>query len=88
MYGSGMRKQVVRVVLLAALVSAVSACGGDEQQASKPQPLAEEQQALRSGEYRSEEFESPLSFGVGEGWSMAPPETPEHLHIQWKDTGG
>ncbi len=60
-------------------------CGA---QASKLRPLPEESQELREGEYRSEEFEPPLSFGIGEGWTNAPPETPEHLHLQWEETGG
>ncbi len=82
------RRLALLVGLLAALVSAASACGGDEQRASEPRPLPEEQQALGSSEYHSEEFEPALSFEVGEGWSAAPPEAPEHLHIRWKDTGG
>jgi hypothetical protein len=59
-------KHTLRLGALVALIAlVVSACGGDEQQASKPQLLPEEQQALRPGVYRSEEFEPPLSFRVG-----------------------
>src|SRR5215207_9528355 len=59
---------------LVASVSAVGACGGNEQQEPQPQPLPEEEQLLRTGVYRSEEFESSFSFRVGEGWSTDPPE--------------
>jgi hypothetical protein len=88
MFRPALRKLALRVDLLVTLVSAVSACGGNEQQVSQPQPLPEEEQQLRTGVYRSEEFEPPFSFRVGEGWNNAPPETPEVLHIQWRDVGG
>jgi hypothetical protein len=83
-----LRRLALRVGVLVALMYAASACGADEQQASKLRPLPEERQELREGEYRSEEFDPPFSFGVGEGWTSAPPETSEHLHIQWEDKGG
>jgi hypothetical protein len=88
MYRLALKKLALGVGLLVGLVCAVSACGGEEQQAPEPRPLPEEQQDLRPGVYRSEEFEPSLSFRVGEGWNNAPPETPELLHIQWQDTGG
>jgi hypothetical protein len=79
------RLLVSRVLSLGLLVVlgvlALSACGGGEKEA-KVRPLPEEPQALRPGEYRSEEFEPSLSFRVGKGWTNAPPETSELLHIQ------
>lgn len=76
-----MVRQSLRLALLAMLVAlAVSACGGN-QQVSKPQPLPEERQALRPGEYRSEEFKPSFSFRVGEGWSSSPPEASDTLFI-------
>jgi hypothetical protein len=56
--------------LVTLVVLALSACGGGggEQQA-KARPLPENLQALRPGEYRSEEFKPSLSFRVGEGWT-------------------
>ena len=56
-------------LLVASLVLAVGACAGDvqRQEEPKPRPLPEERQALRPGEYFSEEFEPSLSFRVGEG---------------------
>ena len=70
-----------RVGIVFALLSAVGACGGDEQQVSKPQPLPEEEQQLRPGVYRSEEFKPSFSFRVGEGWSNLPPEASDTLFI-------
>ena len=51
-------------LLIASMVFALSACGGDEKQDFGPRPLPDVQQALRSGEYRSEEFEPSLSLRV------------------------
>jgi hypothetical protein len=60
-------------LLMAFVVLALSACGGGggggEQQQAKPRPLPEDVQALRPGEYRSEEFKPSLSFTIGEGWT-------------------
>ena len=52
-----LRRLALRVGVLVALMYAASACGADEQQASKLRPLPEEGQELREGEYRSEEFD-------------------------------
>jgi hypothetical protein len=83
-----MVRQALSLGLLVVLVVlALSACGGGEKEA-KVRPLPEEPQALRPGEYRSEEFEPSLSFRVGKGWTNAPPETSELLHIQWEQKGG
>jgi hypothetical protein len=77
-----MVRQALRLGLLVALVVlGLSACGGGEKEA-KARPLPEDPQALQPGEYRSEEFEPSLSFRVGKGWTNAPPETSELLHIQ------
>lgn len=85
-----MYRLMVKHVLLPGLlvaVFAVSACG-DGQQISRPQPLPEERQALRTGEYRSEEFEPSLSFRVGEGWATDPPEASDILRITRGEMGG
>jgi hypothetical protein len=74
-------------LLVVLVVLALSACGGGEKKA-KPRPLPEDPQALRPGEYRSEAFKPSLSFRVGKGWTNAPPETSELLHIQWEQKGG
>jgi hypothetical protein len=69
-------------LLVTLVVLALSACGGEEQQQeSKPRPLPEEEQELRPGEYRSEEFEPSLSFRVGEDWTNLPPEVYDDLRI-------
>src|SRR5215213_9382802 len=86
-------KRIVRHALgLALLVTlavlALTACGGGNEEASKPRPLPEEEKALRPGEYRSEEFKPSFSFRVGKGWTNAPPETSDLLHIQWEQKGG
>jgi hypothetical protein len=76
-----MVRQAFRLALLMILVLlALSACGGGGgQEQAKPRPLPEEEQALRPGEYRSEEFKPSLSFRVGEGWSSDPPEASDEL---------
>jgi hypothetical protein len=75
-------------LLMALVVLALSACGGN-QQASKPRPLPEDEKALRPGVYRSEEFKPSLSFRVGEGWKYVPLEASDELHIARADeTGG
>jgi len=52
------------------VILALSGCGsGTAQQEAKVRPLPEPGQTLRPGEYRPEEFEPPLSFRVGKGWS-------------------
>lgn len=89
MYRSLVR-QALRLALLATLiVLALSACGGNEQQVSEPQPLPEEEgQVLRPGEYRSEEFKPSLTFKVGQGWATYTPEAPEVLRIARGESGG
>jgi hypothetical protein len=67
-------------MLVTLLVLGLSACGGNER-FSKPQPLPEEEQQLRTGVYRSEEFKPSFSFRVGEGWSTLPPEAIDTLFI-------
>jgi len=52
------------------VILALSGCGsGTAQQEAKVRPLPEPGQTLRPGEYRPEEFEPPLYFRVGKGWS-------------------
>jgi hypothetical protein len=51
-------------LLVVLVVLALSACGGEKQQVSKPQPLPEEEQQMRTGVYRSEEFKPSLTFRV------------------------
>ena len=84
------KRQALRLVLLVTIVVlAMSACGGGEkQQESRPRPLPEEQQELRPGVYRSEEFEPSLSFRVGKGWTNLPPELSDDLDIVQGETRG
>jgi hypothetical protein len=52
------------------VILALSGCGsGTAQQEATVRPLPEPGQTLRPGEYRPEEFEPPLYFRVGKGWS-------------------
>jgi hypothetical protein len=82
-------RRALGLVMLAALgVVALAACGGDEKKA-KVRPLPEETKALRSGTYRSEEFEPSLSFHVGKGWSSSPlEEASDFLAIARGQTAG
>src|SRR5918997_3014977 len=57
-------------LLVALVVVALSACGGDEKKV-KGRPLPEVPKTLRPGTYRSEEFKPSLSFHVGKGWSSS-----------------
>ena len=82
------RGQALRLgMLVTLLVLALSACGGNER-FSKPQPLPEEEQQLRTGVYRSEEFKPSLTFRVGEGWSSSPLEASDVLQITRGQTAG
>jgi hypothetical protein len=74
-------------VLAMLVVLVPSACGGSEKDA-KARPLPEKQQTLSPGLYRSEEFEPPLSFRVGNGWTNVPPESSEYLTLQRGVMGG
>ncbi|MBA3491059.1 MAG: hypothetical protein H0T55_03150 [Rubrobacteraceae bacterium] len=88
MYPQRMVRQALRLGLLVALVVlALSACGGGEKEA-KARSLPEDPQALRPGEYRSEEFKPSLSFKVGKGWSSAPLEASDELQITRGQTAG
>ena len=90
MYPRRMVSQALRLGLLVTLVVlALSACnGGEKQPQFKPQLLPEEQQELRPGVYRSEEFKPSLSFRVGAGWSTSPPEASDALFIVHGETTG
>jgi hypothetical protein len=87
-------KRIVRYALGLALpmtlvVFALSACGGGNEEASKPRPLPEDEKALRPGTYRSEEFKPSLSFRVGRGWSSSPlEEASDVLQIARGQTAG
>jgi hypothetical protein len=85
-----MVRQALRLGLVVTIVVlAMNACGGGEkQQESRPRPLPEEQQELRPGVYRSEEFEPSLSFRVGKGWTNLPPEASDVLDIVQGETKG
>ena len=74
--------------LVTLVVFALSTCGGGQEQAGRPRPLPEDEQVLRPGKYRSEEFEPSLSFRVGKGWSSTPLEASDLLHIMRGETAG
>ena len=88
MYPQAMVGRALGLGLLVAFVLlALSACGGDEKKAKAP-PLPEEPKALRPGTYRSEEFKPSLSFHVGKGWSSSPLEASDILEITRGQTTG
>jgi hypothetical protein len=87
MYRPVLTRLALRMGLLT-MLALIAACGGRPEE-NEPRPLPEaEGQALRPGEYRSEEFEPPLTFRVGEGWALYTPEAPEVLRIERGETGG
>ena len=84
-----MVSQALRLGLVVTIVVlALSACGGEKHQKSRPQPLPENQKVLRPGEYHSEEFEPSFSFHVGKGWSSPPLEASDDLEIARGQTAG
>ena len=83
LYGrnEGMGRAMLLLATTMVLLS-LTACGGrSAQEEAKAFPLPQEEQELRPGEYRSEEFEPSLSFKVGEGWTNLPPEVYDSLRI-------
>ena len=93
MLARSMVRQTIRLGLLVTLVVlALSACSGGgssaQEVANKPRPLPENNVTLRSGEYRSVEFEPSFSFKVGEGWIHEAPELPDKLAISPGRQGG
>jgi hypothetical protein len=78
------RPALMRLALGVAMVMlALSGCGNGsaQQEEAKPRPLPEELRELRPGEYRSDEFEPPFSFRVGEGWTNEAPEMSDALFL-------
>ena len=69
---------------MALIVLVLSACGGSEKDA-KVRPLPGDQQALRPGTYRSEEFKPRLTFKVGKGWKNGPYESSDNFVVTWRD---
>ena len=81
-----MVSQALRLGLLVILaVLALSACGGGAagggQGQAKARPLPQDPQALRPGEYHTEEFEPSLSFRVGKGWSNTETQLPDSIEV-------
>ena len=87
----GRNEGMGRVMLLLAttmVLLTLTACGGGSaHEEAEARPLPEERQELRPGEYRSEEFETSLSFRVGEGWTNVPPEVYDNLRITRRELG-
>ena len=87
MYRPALTRLALRLGLLT-MLALIAACGGRPEE-PEPRPLPEEDgQALRPGEYRSEEFEPPLTFRVGEGWATYTREEPDVLRFARGESGG
>ena len=66
----------------------LSACGGGGQEEAKTRPLPEGPEALRPGEYRSQEFKPSLSFRVGKGWEVSELQQKLYFDILHEYQGG
>src|ERR687893_87219 len=87
MHRSGVEHALRLGVVLAFVALAVGGCGAPDEEA-KPRPLPEERRELRPRDFRTDEFEPPFSFRVGEGWTNEPPEISDALlltrgHERW-----
>ena len=96
MYPRRMVSQALRLGLLVSIaVLALSSCGGGagggQEEEAKGRPLPQNPEALRPGEYRTEEFEPSLSFRVGKGWSNTETQLPDSIEVgeveQQEETG-
>jgi hypothetical protein len=87
MYRPVLTRLALRMGLLT-MLALIAACGGRPEE-NEPRPLPEaEGQALRPGEYRSEEYEPSLTFKLGQGWATYTPEEPDVLRIERGESGG
>jgi hypothetical protein len=88
MYRPALSRLGFRVVglLVLPILALATACGAPPPEEPKPRPLPEDQQELRPGVYRSEEFKPSFSFRVGKGWSSTPLERSDGLFIVHGET--
>jgi hypothetical protein len=70
------------VGVLMVMILALTACGsGSAQEEAEGRPLPQEPGALNPGEYHSVEFEPPLSFEVGKGWSNTANQLSDYIEL-------
>jgi hypothetical protein len=86
MYSRKTVSQAIRLGLLLTLVIlALSSCGGragrGQEEEAKGRPLPQDPQALRPGEYHTEEFKPSLSFHVGKGWANTEAQLPDSVEV-------
>ena len=86
------RRMVTRTLrlglMMTLVVLAMGACGeggvragGSGEEQDKARPLPQDPEALRPGEYRTEEFKPSLSFRVDEGWSNTEAQLPDSIEV-------
>src|SRR5215217_5031905 len=86
---AGMRRAMLLLSATTMTLLTLTACsGGSSQEEAKARPLPEQDQELRPGEYRTEEFKPSASFRVGKGWSTSPPEASDVLELDYGATAG
>ena len=86
------RRMVTRTLrlglMMTLVVLAMGACGeggvragGSGEEQDKARPLPQDPEALRPGEYRTEEFKPSLSFRVEEGWSNTEAQLSDSIEV-------
>ena len=71
------------VGVLIVVMLALTGCGSGSapQEEAEGRPLPQDPQALSPGQYHSVEFEPPLSFEVGKGWSNTAAQLSEFIEL-------
>ena len=86
MYPRRMVSQALRLGLLLTLVIlALGSCGGGagggQEEEAEGRPLPQNPQALRPGQYHTEEFKPSLSLRVGKGWANTEAQLPDSIEV-------
>src|SRR3712207_6074452 len=86
MYPRRVMSQALRLGLLLTLVIlALNSCGGGagagQEEEAEGRPLPQNPEALRPGQYHTEEFKPSLSLRVGKGWANTEAQLPDSIEV-------